>query len=258
MTEAAASEEPQPARARPADVDTVEALVRSQLTTALGGARGVVEAAVPTAAFTICYVASNELKLSLVVAAGLALVALVVRLAQRSTVQFVLNAVFGIAIGAAFALRASSGGHKDDGALAYFLPGILYNTAYAVVLVLSVLIRWPVVGFMVGAVQAMAAPPESEGGEGGEPAAAPPKGVITQWRNDRAMVRLCSRLTLVLALPCIVRVAVQYPLYQAGKVGALGTAKVALGWPLQVAALAAMVALLARGRTPLAGRAVTD
>jgi hypothetical protein len=217
--------EPRPA----ANAETVEQLVRQQLTTALGGPRGVLEAAVPTAAFTLCYVITDELKTALIVAAGLAGIALLVRLVQRSTVQFVMNAAFGIAIGAAFALRAGGGEDKDDGALAYFLPGILYNTVYGAVLILTVLVRWPLVGFMVGAVT-------------GDP---------TGWRNDRAMVKLCSRLTLLLALPCVVRVAVQYPLYEAGEVGLLGTAKVAMGWPLQVAALAAMVALLARGHTPL-------
>ncbi|HVE28389.1 MAG TPA: DUF3159 domain-containing protein [Sporichthya sp.] len=233
MTETPPSPEedaPEQPAARPiADVDTVEALVRQQLSTALGGPRGVIEAAVPTAVFTIAYVVSDDLKLSLILAAALAGVALLVRLVQRSTVQFVLNAAFGIGIGAAFALRASGGDDKDDGALAYFLPGILYNTAYAVVLVLTVLIRWPLIGFMVGAVT-------------GEP---------TAWRSDPAMVKLCQRLTLLLAAPCIIRVAVQYPLYEAGEVGMLGTAKVLMGWPLQVGALALMAALLARGRTPL-------
>ncbi|MGQ0630388.1 MAG: DUF3159 domain-containing protein [Sporichthyaceae bacterium] len=212
-----------------ADVTTVEQLVRKQLSAALGGPRGVIEAAVPTATFTLCYVISDALKPSLMIAVGLALLLLLVRLVQRSTVQFVLNAVFGIGIGAAFALRADSSGGGDDGALAYFLPGILYNTAYSVVLLATVLIRWPLVGFMVGAVT-------------GDP---------TAWRSDPAMVKLCSRLTLLLAAPCVLRVLVQYPLYEAGEVGLLGTAKIVMGWPLQVAALAAMAALLARGRTPL-------
>ena len=55
------------------------------------------------------------------------------------------------------------------------------------------------------------------------------------------------------------RVAVQAPLYLAGRsaadvapfLTALGVTKVALGWPLQVAALAAMLWLLARDRTPV-------
>ncbi len=219
--------EPKP----PATVETVEQLVRAQLSKALGGPRGIVEGAVPTAAFTIAYVITDEIRTALMVAVGLAAAMLLVRLIQRSTVQFVLNALVGIGIGALFAARAGGGGGGgDDQALAYFLPGILYNAAYSAVLLLSVVTRWPLVGFLVGAVT-------------GDPSA---------WREDPAMVKLCSRLTLLLAAPCILRVLVQYPLYQAGQVGWLGTAKVVLGWPLQVAALAAMVALLARGRTPLA------
>ena len=69
----------------------------------------------------------------------------------------------------------------------------------------------------------------------------------TAWHADRGIVRLCSRLTWLLALPCIVRVVVQGPIYLAGRngwwstdsaVAALGVAKLAMGWPLQVAALA--------------------
>ena len=37
----------------PASVTTVEAVVRAQLAKALGGRRGMVEAAVPTIAFTV-------------------------------------------------------------------------------------------------------------------------------------------------------------------------------------------------------------
>lgn len=210
-----------------ASIDTVEALVRRQLSAALGGPRGILEAAVPTAAFTMCFVITDELKLSLLVAGGLAVLALLIRVAQKSTTAYVLNAAIGIGIGAAFALRG--GGDGDERACDFFLPGILYNTAYSAVLLLSVITRWPVVGFMVGAVT----------------------GDATGWRDDPAMVKLCRRLTLILAVPCILRVLVQYPLYEACNVGALGTAKVIMGWPLQVAALFVMGAVLARGRTPL-------
>ena len=49
---------------------------------------------------------------------------LVVRLVQRSTVQFVVNALVGIGIGWFFVhLSARNGGSANDQALAYFLPG---------------------------------------------------------------------------------------------------------------------------------------
>ena len=218
---------------------TVEEVVRKQLSDALGGARGMLEAAVPTVAFTVIFLTQHNLKLAIIVSLALAGVLLVVRLVQRSSVQFVFNALVGIGLGALFAWRAArGGGDEGDQALAYFLPGLLYNFGYALVMMLTIAIRWPVVGFIVGSVA-------------GDP---------TAWHADRNVVRLCSRLTWLLALPCIVRVVVQGPIYLAGRngwwstdsaVAALGVAKLVMGWPLQVAALAAMVWLLSRNATPL-------
>src|SRR5512144_651959 len=117
---------------KPVGEETVEAVVRGQLARALGGRRGILEAAVPTILFTVSFVTSRSLELSLVVSVAAALLLLVVRVVQRSTVQFVLNSIFGIAIGAFFAWRsAQGGGDENDQALAYFLPGVLYNAAYA-------------------------------------------------------------------------------------------------------------------------------
>lgn len=218
---------------------SVEEVVRGQLTKALGGGRGMLEAAVPTAAFTVLFLTTHELKLSLLIALACTGVLLVIRIAQRSTPQFVLNSLLGIGIGALFAWRAArGGGDESDQALAFFLPGILYNIGYASLLLFSVIVRWPLVGFVVGSVT----------------------GDATAWHADRAVVRLCSRLTALLALPCLLRVLVQGPIYLAGKngwwdedsaVGALGVAKLAMGWPLQVAVLTTMVWLLSRNRTPM-------
>jgi hypothetical protein len=222
-------------------VATVEEVVRGHLAKALGGRRGMLEAAVPTAVFTVGFLVSHDLLLSVLVAVGCATVLLVVRVGQRTTTQFVINSLFGIGVGALFAWRAArGGGDANDQALAYFLPGILYNLGYSVVMVFTILIRWPIVGFMVGSVT-------------GDP---------TAWHEDRGTVRLCSRLTWLLVLPCVVRVVVQGPVYLAGRndwwdrdsaVALLGVAKLAMGWPLQIAALAAMVWLLSRNKTPVAG-----
>jgi len=224
----------------PLGTDTVESVVRAQLSKALGGKRGMFEAAVPTIAFTVTYVSSKDLKLALAVSVTAAVVLLVLRLLQRTTVQFVLNSVVGIAIGALFAYRsARSGGDANDNALAYFLPGLIYNAGYAVVMTLTIVARWPLVGFMVGSVA-------------GDP---------TAWHREPQVVRLCRNLTWMLVLPCLVRVAVQLPIYLAGRsaddastmVAALGISKIVMGWPLQIAALAGMVWLLARDSTPVEG-----
>jgi len=224
---------------RSADVQTVEEVVRAQLARALGGRRGMVEAAVPTILFTLIWLTAKELNLALIVSVAAALVMLAVRLVQRSTIQFVLNALFGIGIGWLFVSLAARGGASgEEQALAYFLPGILYNGGYALVMGFTCLIGWPLVGFMVGSVT-------------GDP---------TAWHADKQIVRLCTRLTWLLVLPCVVRAGVQAPIWLAGNSGALeadtaiallGVLKIVLGWPLQLAALGAMAWLLGRNHTPL-------
>jgi hypothetical protein len=203
-------------------VRTVEQLVRQRLSDALGGRRGVVEAIVPTLGFTLVWITTHQLELALAIGGAGALVVLVIRLVQRSSIQYVMNAIFGIAIAAVFALRS---GEAEDA----FLPGIFYNAGYFLVLAFSALVRWPVIGFLVGSVT-------------GDP---------TAWHADKQIVRLCSTLTWLLALPCLVRVLVYLPLWAAGEAGWLGIAKLALGWPLQIATFAAMGYVLARNHTPL-------
>ena len=207
--------------------DTVEAAVRAQLSKALGGVRGMVEAAVPTIGFTATYVITDQVRTAVYAGIGAAVLLLLVRLAQRSNPQFVLNSLLGIAIAAFFAMRS---GRAEDA----FVPGILLNAAYGAGMLLSIAMRWPVVGFLIGTVT-------------GDP---------TGWRSDPGILRLCSRLTWILLAPCVLRVAVQYPVYLAegDQSGLLGVAKIVMGWPLQVAALATMVWVLARGRTPLEPR----
>ncbi len=210
--------------AGPVTETTVEELIRHRLALALGGKRGIVEAAVPTLTFTTIFLSTRELRPALVASVAMAVVAVLIRVVQRSSVQFALNSLVGIGIAA---LIASRTGRAED----VFLPGILYNAGNAALLLLSIAVRWPLVGLLIGSAT-------------GDP---------TGWRADPAIVRLCSRLTWILVLPMIVRVAVQLPIYLAGPdhVGWLAATKLALGWPLHVAAFAGMLWLLARGRTPL-------
>jgi hypothetical protein len=223
----------------PPTTDTVEALVRRQLGQALGGRRGMLETAVPTLTFTVVWLSSRHLELALGASVAVAVLELLARVVQRQTVRFCVNALVGIAIGWFFVhLSASRGGSADDQALAYFLPGLLYNAGYAVLMSLTCLTGWPLVGFMIGSVT----------------------GDATGWHSDRQVVRLCTRLTWLLVLPCAVRALVQGPVWLAGHSGsvsadsavaALGVLKIAMGWPLQLAALGAMSWLLGRNHTPL-------
>jgi len=201
---------------------TVEEVVRTELLRALGGWRGTVEAAVPIVLFVVAWTITDRLRTSIVVAGLGMAVFVVVRLLQRQTLVHVTSGVLGLVIAAVVASRT---GNASD----FFLPGILYNAGLAVVFGVSMLVGWPVVGFMFGAVT----------------------GDVTGWRSRQGVRRLFQKLTAVLLANYVIRVVVQLPLYLADSVVALGISKVALGWPLLGVSVLGIGALLAAGRTPL-------
>ncbi|GAB3436665.1 DUF3159 domain-containing protein [Phycicoccus ginsengisoli] len=204
---------------------TVEEVIRHRLSAALGGWRGSLETALPTLAFVVAWVVRDDLRTAVVAAVAVTVVLALVRVAQRQSVKYVLQAVLPTAVAAVFALRS---GRAEDA----FLPGILWNAVMGVVAVVSVATRWPLVGFMVAA---------------GDPdLAEDPLG----WRRDRGLVRVCQRLTLVLVAIFAIRLLIMVPLYLGGAVAALGVAKIVLGWPLWLGAVAVMGVLLVRGHTP--------
>lgn len=204
--------------------ETVEEVIRARLSAALGGIRGSVETALPTVAFIAAWVWRHDVRTAVGASAVVALVLLVSRLAARQTPRYVLSAVAATAVAAFFALRS---GRAEDA----FLPGILASAAWGAAALVSVLVRWPVVGFIVAA---------------GDPRMAEdPVG----WRRDRGLVRVCQRLTMVLVGLYALRVAIMLPMYLAGEVTLLGIAKIVLGWPAYLGAVALMGLILVRGRT---------
>lgn len=209
---------------------TVESLIRERLSAALGGARGSFETALPTVAFVGAWTWRHDVKAAVIASGVIVLLLLMVRLATRQTPRYVLSAVVATAVAAFFALRS---GRPE----AAFLPGILTSAAWGAGSLLSVVVRWPLVGFIVAA---------------GDPQMAQDP---TAWRRDRGLVTVCQRLTMVLVALYAVRVVIMYPLYLAGQVTLLGVAKIALGWPAYLCAVAVMGMLLVRGKTPLT---VTD
>jgi len=217
------------------DGHTVETLIRERLSSALGGWRGSLETALPTIAFVGAWTWRHDVRTAVIASGAIVLVLLLVRLASRQTPRYVLSAVFATAITAFFALRS---GRAEDA----FLPGILTSAGWGVGALVSVLVRWPIVGFMVAA---------------GDPQMAEDP---MAWRRDRGLVKVCQRLTMVLVGLYAVRVVVMLPLYLAGRasvksndllVTLLGVSKIVLGWPAYLCAVAIMVMMLVRGKTPL-------
>jgi hypothetical protein len=199
----------------------VEEFVRYQLSKSMGGARGMIESALPFIAFTIAWVLARQLYPAIAAAVGTAILLAVIRLVQRQSIKYVVQAVIPTAIAVLIATRT---GRAQD----VFLPGILYNGALAVISLLTVAIRKPLVGFIIGAAV-------------GDPIG---------WTRDRGLVKMTSKLTLVLAVPYVARFVIQLPLFLAGQVVLLGIAKVVLGWPMLIGALTVIGFMLSKGKTP--------
>ena len=155
-------------------------------------------------------------------AVGVAVLLGVIRLVQRQSLKYVATAIIPTAIAAFVATRT---GRAED----VFLPGHpLQRRAGGAVVVHRADPR-PLVGFVIGAAV-------------GDP---------TGWAKDRGLVRMTSKLTWCWPSRTSLRFVVQLPLFLAGQVVWLGVAKVVLGWPLLIAALAVIGLLLSKGRTPM-------
>ena len=200
----------------------VEEWVRHEMSKALGGPRGMLEGALPFVGFTVAWVIGQQLLPAIIAAVGIAVVLAAIRLVQRQPIRYVLQAVVPTVVAVVVAART---GRAEDA----FVPGILYNAVLAAVAIITIAVGRPLFGFVIGAAL-------------GDP---------TGWAADRGLVKMMSKLTAVMAVSYAIRVVVQLPLFLTHQVLLLGIAKVVLGWPLLIAALAVIGVMLSRGRTPI-------
>lgn len=171
---------------------------------ALGGWRGMIDSALPSVLFIVVYMLDGRvLQPALIAALGTGAVILVLRLLRRQPLTQVLAGFVGVAISAYVSSRT---GEARD----FFLWGLIVNVAYGAAFLISLLVRWPLMGVVVGAIT-------------GDP---------TGWRKEPDLRRVFAAATWVWVFVFGARIVVQVPLYLAGWVGALGTAKIIMGWPL--------------------------
>ncbi|MFI0433108.1 MAG: DUF3159 domain-containing protein [Candidatus Nanopelagicales bacterium] len=177
---------------------------RKLLTKAIGGWRGIVDSGLPSAVFVTVYSFNGQALAPAVwsaVAVG-ALIALL-RLIRREDLTQIAGGFAGILVSAFVASRT---GEAED----FFLPGLLVNLAYGSAALLSVLVGWPLLGFLLG-------------GMGGS---------FTGWRADKQLRRTYAAATWIWVGVFGLRLLVQVPLYLAGQAAALGVVKIVMGWPL--------------------------
>ncbi|WP_255461031.1 DUF3159 domain-containing protein [Glaciihabitans sp. INWT7] len=182
----------------PGEVPTAGSLLK-----AVGGVRGLVESILPGLAFLVLYAATKNVALSVLVPVGLAVLFVVVRLATRTPITQAFAGIAGIAISAVLALISGR-------AEANFIPGIIINIASLSVLLLSILVRWPLIGVIVGFLT----------------------NETTQWRKQKAKRRVLYLTTWLWAGLFALRLAVEVPLYLAKEAEWLAGVKLLLGIPL--------------------------
>jgi hypothetical protein len=207
-------EEPVTGSAQESDESGEESLpsFSEQLAEQLGGWRGLIESSIPVTVFVIANIVA-DLRPAIIVAVASGLLIAVFRLARRQSVRHAVNGLFGIFIGAFIAWR--SGDARD-----FYLPGIIISAAYALAMVVSIAIRWPLVGWIWSVVV--------------------DKG-STRWREDPALLRVFGWLTGLWAAIYLLKAGLQYGLWEAHEAYWLGVARLALGWPPYALLLAVTV-----------------
>jgi hypothetical protein len=154
-------------------------------------------------------------------ALGVAALILVWRLIRHESAQPAISGFIGVGISALIAYMVG----ESKG---YFLLGIWMSLFWAVVFMLSILIRRPLVGYIWGWVNTH----------------------DRDWRGLRRAVVAFDIATFVWVLVFTSRFVVQQHLYDADQTGWLGIARIAMGWPLTaVAALVTYLAIRAAQRS---------
>jgi hypothetical protein len=187
----------------------------------LGGVQGMIEAVVPITVFSVLYGITHDLRLTAVSALVPSVGFATWRLIRREPLTQALSGVFGVGLGAFLAVRT---GRSEN----FFLPSIIKNAAYGAGYMLSIALRWPVIGVILGLALA----------EG------------THWRRVPQRMRVYRVATWIWVGMFGVRLLVQIPLFLAGQTAALGFASIPLGLPLF--AVAAYLTWLVVRRVPVA------
>lgn len=196
----------------------------ASLLAAMGGVRGLVETLLPGIVFLVLFTLGTELWISVAAPAALGVLFIVIRAIQREPVVPAISGLIALLISGVLAMTTGRGEN-------FYLVGFYTNAAYGAALLVSVLVRWPVIGLVTGLIT----------GQG------------SSWRNDRALLRWMSVITLVWVGFFALRLIVQLPLYFAGNVEALGIARLLMGTPMYAVVLVVTVlfvrALLSASRS---------
>ncbi len=174
----------------------------------MGGVRGLIESILPGLSFLVVFTLTRELLISVLIPLVIAVLFVVIRVVSRSPFTSAIAGVIGLALSAGLALIT---GRAEDN----FVLGFLINAAFLLALVISMIVRWPLIGVIASLITS-----EGQG-----------------WRADRAKVKVAYLATILWCGLFSTRLGVELPLYFSGNIDALATLKLILGVPLYAAVL---------------------
>lgn len=171
------------------------------LLNSLGGWWGIVESTIPPTAFLVVYSITLNVIWAVTIAGSLSVISVVKQLVTRRAVTQAIAGAALIAISAWLALR---GQPKD-----YYITGFYTNAIYGSVMLMSVLVRWPIIGLLVGFF----------------------KGWGVGWRKNRALLTRFDLVTALWVGLFATRLVVELPMYFANNLQLLGITKLILSEP---------------------------
>jgi len=191
-----------------------------QIAEQLGGVRGLIESSLPVLAFVLFNVVLGSAGVGLdkrtalywaIAGAVISAVGIgAYRLSRKQPVRHAVNGLFGIAVGAFLAWRT---GNAED----FYLPGILLPFGQAALLLGSVAVRKPIIGYVWGIMA-------NKGHQ--------------DWFGNSKLFRTFQWLTLVWVASLTVRAGIQYYLWSLGEANALGLVRILISWPIYAATFA--------------------
>jgi hypothetical protein len=219
------------------DADEHEALdiretFRQQMIAGIGGWTGALITAIPTAVFIVVNVTAS-LRVAIIAAVGSAVLLTGYRLVRRQSIQQAMSGLFGVLIAAVIAARTGQ-------ARGYFLLGIWTSFAYAVPFAVSIVVRRPIVGVLW---EFLDPTPTDEHD--------PP------WHKRRPLLLAYTWATLAGTAVFLSRGIVQAALYHRNATGWLAVARIAMSYPLFIAAVAFSFLVVGRARRRLADESGT-
>lgn len=170
---------------------------------------GVAESILPPILFSISYAITRDGVLAVLLASITALGFLGYRIATRQRTSGAIVGVIGVGFAAFLALR--EGGQTLD----YFVPGFFTNAAYAAGLLISIIARRPLLGFVLGFLTG-----------------------TSMKVLSSPLRRLAYLLTFVWVGFFLLRLFVQVPLYFAANLELLSASRAILGAPAYAGLLA--------------------